>query len=133
MIRMGKIKSISSGKQVKALSPAYREVVITYSIPGPTIILVVTNATITTREDRPAMQMVIKEPIVIQEPRRKVMRHAFGLLGLTRNLQGKTDDADLVAQELRQNSQWIVSEGQRLPFIDLGEITPKALSTEPAR
>jgi hypothetical protein len=42
------------------------------------------------------------------------------------------DDIDLVAQELRQNSQWIVIDGHRTPFIDFGEITPETLSTAQA-
>jgi hypothetical protein len=94
---------------------------------------VVPNVTITTREDRPAMQMFIEEPIVIQEPGRKIMRHAFGLLGLARIVQGNTDYAGLVAQESRQNSPWLVSDGQRLPLTHFGEIITEALSTDPAR
>ena len=42
-------------------------------------------------------------------------------------------DADLVDQELRQNGQWIVSDGQRPPFIDFGKITPETTPTERAR
>lgn len=39
----------------------------------------------------------------------------------------------LIAQELRQNSKWIISDGQTLPVIDFGGITPETASTEPAR
>jgi regulator of protease activity HflC (stomatin/prohibitin superfamily) len=36
----------------------------------------------------------------------------------------------LIAQELRENSKWIISNGGTLPIIDLGETTPQLQPTE---
>jgi membrane protease subunit HflK len=36
----------------------------------------------------------------------------------------------LIAQELRENSKWIISNGGTLPIIDLGETTPQIQPTE---
>jgi regulator of protease activity HflC (stomatin/prohibitin superfamily) len=38
----------------------------------------------------------------------------------------------LIAQELRQNSKWIISDGQTLPVIDFGSATTETAPTEPA-
>jgi hypothetical protein len=36
----------------------------------------------------------------------------------------------LIAQELRENSKWIISNGGTLPIIDLGEAAPQLQPTE---
>jgi regulator of protease activity HflC (stomatin/prohibitin superfamily) len=38
----------------------------------------------------------------------------------------------LIAQELRQNSKWIISSGGTLPILDLSEAAPQLQPTEPA-
>ena len=36
----------------------------------------------------------------------------------------------LIAQELRQNSKWIISNGETMPVIDFREVTPEVQPTE---
>ena len=51
---------------------------------------------------------------------------ARALRVILKELEGKGDLAQqyiqvLIAQELKDNSKWIISDGQTMPIIDLGE------------
>jgi len=57
------------------------------------------------------------------------------LRSVLQELEGKGTLAEqyiqvLIAQELRQNSKWIISNGETMPVIDFREITPEAQPTQ---